>query len=59
MEIELDEAEWHLLRLVLEDHLPDLRREVAGTDPGAFRHELVRRQDACEHLLDLLQQAEV
>jgi len=59
MQIELDDDEWHTLRLVLEDHLPDLEREIAGTDPGEFRHELVRREEVCEHLLDLLQQAEV
>ena len=59
MQIELDDAEWHTLRLVLEDHLPDLQREVAATDPGDYRHELVRREEVCEHLLDLLQQAQV
>ena len=59
MQIELDDDEWHTLRLVLEDYLPELQREVAATDPGELRHELVRREDVCEHLLDLLQQAEV
>ena len=59
MQIELDDAEWHTLRLVLEDYLPQLRREVARTDPGDFRHELVRREEVLEHLVDLLQQAEV
>lgn len=59
MQIELDDAEWHTLRLVLEDYLPQLRREVARTDQGDFRHELVRREEVLEHLVDLLQQAEV
>jgi hypothetical protein len=59
VQIELDETEWHTLRLVFEDYLPQLRREVANTESVEFRHELVRREDVCEHLLDLLQQAEV
>jgi hypothetical protein len=59
MQIDLSEAEWHTLRQVLEDYLPQLRREVVRTDAAEFRHELVRREEVCEHLLDLLEQAEV
>lgn len=58
MQIELSDEEWHTLRLVLEDYLPQLRREVARTEQTTFRHELVRRQEVCEHLLDELDEAE-
>lgn len=56
--IDLSEAEWHTLRMLLHDYLPELRREVARTDALEYRHELVRRQEVCERLLDLLEQQE-
>ena len=59
MEIDLSEKELHTLRLVLEDYLPQLQREVARTDSLEFRHELVKREEVCEHLLDILRQAQV
>jgi hypothetical protein len=59
MQVDLTDDEWHTLRLVLQDYLPQLRREVAHTEAFDFRHELVRRQEVCEHLLDLLERAEV
>jgi hypothetical protein len=58
VQIDLTDDEWHTLRLLLQDYLPQLRREVARTDQTTFRHELVRRQEVCEHLLDLLEEAE-
>ena len=57
MQIDLSDAEWDTLRLVLRDYLPQLRREVARTEVLAFRHEMVKRQEVCEHLLDLLEEA--
>jgi hypothetical protein len=51
MRLELTEEETTTLRSLLHDYLPDLRREVAGTDAREMRHELVKRQDLCERLL--------
>jgi len=59
MQIDLDEKEWNTIHQVLDDYLPQLRREIARTDAAEFRHELVRREEACEHLLGVLEQAEV
>lgn len=59
MQIDLDEAEWSTVRQVLHDYLPELRREIARTDAADFRHGLVKREEVCEHLLALLEQAEV
>ena len=59
MQIELTEDEVHTLRMLLEDYLPQLRREVARTEAAEFRHEMVRREEVCEHLVDLLRRAEV
>jgi hypothetical protein len=51
MRLELTEEETATLRSLLRNYLPDLRREVAGTDARDLRHELVMRQDLCERLL--------
>ena len=51
MRLELTEEETTTLRSLLRNYLPDLRREVAGTDARDLRHELVMRQDLCERLL--------
>lgn len=51
MRLELTEEETATLRSLLRNYLPDLRREVAGTDARDLRHELVKRQDLCERLL--------
>jgi hypothetical protein len=57
MQIELSNDEAHTLRLTLDDYLPELRREVARTDERRFRHEILKRQEVCEKVLDLLKQA--
>ena len=54
MQIQMNETELHILRMVLEDYLPQLRLEVARTEALEFRRELLKRQEVCEHLLDLL-----
>jgi hypothetical protein len=59
MQLDLSDEEAHTLRGVLHDYLPELRREVSRTDSREFRHELVKRQDLCEKLLDRLEQAGV
>ena len=54
MQIDLKDNETSILREMLRDYLPELRREVARTDVKAFRHELVLRQELCERLLSRL-----
>ncbi len=54
MMLELAPEEARLLRELLDDYLPQLRREVARTDVHTLRHEMVQRQDLCERLLDRL-----
>lgn len=55
MQLDLTTAEAHTLRAMLQDYLPDLRREVARTEERSLRHQLVLRQELCERLLDRLQ----
>lgn len=52
--LELTDDEMRQLRELLEDYLPQLKREVARTDVSSLRHEMVLRQDLCEKLLDRL-----
>jgi hypothetical protein len=59
MEINLTDEQAHTLRALLQDYLPSLRMEVARTDAREMRHELVKRQDVCEQVLELLEQAGV
>ena len=58
MHLTLTEHEAEVLRGLLHDYLPDLRREVAGTDQHELRHVLVERQDLVERLLERLGPAE-
>lgn len=55
MQLSLSDEEARTLRLFLHDYLPELRMEVARTDARDFRHELIKRQDLCERLLDDLE----
>ena len=55
MQLSLSEEEARTLRLLLHDYLPELRMEVARTDARDFRHELIKRQDLCERLLEDLE----
>ena len=48
-----------LLRDLLVDYLPSLRREVARTERRTLRHTLVERQELAERLLEQLGQAPV
>jgi hypothetical protein len=59
MQLTLTDEEAHVLRALLHDYLPSLRLEVARTDAREIRHELVKRQDVCERVLELLEQANV
>lgn len=59
MQLNLTDDEAHVLRSLLQDYLPSLRLEVARTDAREIRHEMVRRQDVVERVLELLEQANV
>ncbi|HEX8725779.1 MAG TPA: hypothetical protein VF737_10355 [Gemmatimonadaceae bacterium] len=52
MQLDLSQHESELLRDLLRDYLPSLKREVARTEKHTLRHELVERQDLVEHLLE-------
>ena len=54
MQLNLTDRDTELLRGLLQDYLPDLRREVARTEERTFRHEMVERQDMVERLIDQL-----
>jgi hypothetical protein len=51
MQLTLTDAESDLLRELLHDYLPELRREVARTEAREFRHRLVQRQELAERML--------
>jgi hypothetical protein len=55
MQLNLTDDDARTLRAVLRDYLPELRMEVARTDARDFRHEMEKRQDVCERLLDQLE----
>jgi hypothetical protein len=54
MQLVLSDTETVLLRDLLADYLPALRREVARTEQHELRHLLVQRQDLVERVLDQL-----
>lgn len=54
MQLNLNDRDTELLRGLLHDYLPDLRREVARTEERSFRHEMVERQDMVERLIEQL-----
>ncbi len=51
MELTLSDDDARILRDLLNDHLQELRREIARTDAKDFRHVLVLRQELIERLL--------
>jgi hypothetical protein len=56
MELTLTDEDARTLRDVLNDHLHDLRLEVARTEAKDFRHVLLGRQELVERLLAQLEQ---
>jgi len=54
MQLTLTDHETDVLRGLLDDYLPALRREVARTEQHQMRHMLVERQDLVERLLEQL-----
>lgn len=59
MQLNLTDDEARTLRVLLHDYLPGLRMEVARTEARAYRHDLLKRQDLCERLLQELEEATV
>lgn len=59
MQLDLTTDEARILRAVLHDHLPELRREVARAEERTLRHELAQREDLCERVISLLETAQV
>ena len=59
MTLELTDDDARQLRELLEDYLPDLKREVARTDVYALQHAMARRQELCERILARLHAAPV
>jgi hypothetical protein len=54
MQLVLSDAETVLLRDLLADYLPALKREVARTEQHELRHLMVQRQDLVERVLQQL-----
>ena len=54
MQLILSDDETAILRDLLADYLPALRREVARTEQHELRHLMVQRQDLVERVLDQL-----
>jgi hypothetical protein len=57
MHMTLTDHETDVLRDLLHDYLPDLRREVARTDQHEMRHLYEERQDLVERLIEKLEPA--
>jgi hypothetical protein len=57
MQLVLSDAETVLLRELLADYLPSLRREVARTEQHDLRHLMVQRQDLVERIAEQLREA--
>jgi len=57
MQLVLSDAETVLLRDLLADYLPALRREVARTEQHDLRHLMVQREDLVERILERLREA--
>ena len=55
VQLMLNDDEVRILRDLLRDYLPEMKREVARTDAKEFRHILVARQELAERLLKELE----
>jgi hypothetical protein len=56
MQLTLSPDEVVVLRDLLADYLPALRREVARTEQHDLRHLMVQRQELVERLVEELEQ---
>jgi hypothetical protein len=59
MQLNLSSDEAILLRDLLADYLPALKREVARTEQHELRHLMVQRQELVERLVDELERQAV
>ena len=59
MQLKLSSDEAILLRDLLADYLPALKREVARTEQHELRHLMVQRQELVERLVDELERQAV
>jgi hypothetical protein len=59
MQLNLSSGEAILLRDLLADYLPALKREVARTEQHELRHLMVQRQELVERLVDELERQAV
>jgi hypothetical protein len=59
MQLNMSSDEAILLRDLLADYLPALRREVARTEQHELRHLMVQRQELVERLVDELERQAV
>ena len=57
MQLNLDQQEAGVLRLVLEAYLPQLREEVYKTEAYELREGLKQREEVVKRLLSSLQSA--
>ncbi len=55
MQLTLSSEEAIVLRDLLADYLPALRREVARTEQHDLRHLMVQREDLVERLVEQLE----
>jgi len=55
MQLTLSSEEAVLLRDLLADYLPSLRREAARTEQHDLRHLMIQRQEVVERLVDELE----
>jgi hypothetical protein len=59
MQLNLSSGEAILLRDLLADYPPALKREVARTEQHELRHLMVQRQELVERLVDELERQAV
>lgn len=59
MQLDLTDDEVRTLKSLLHDYLPSLRLEVARTEARPMRHDLIKRQELCERLVQTLEQTTV
>jgi hypothetical protein len=54
MILDLTQDDARMLSELLQNYLPDLKREMARTEVKTLRHDLVLRQELVERLLERL-----
>jgi hypothetical protein len=57
LHLNLTKEEREILVQILEEYLSDLRMEIAHTDHVSYREPLKVKKEACEKILDGIQEA--